>query len=194
MASSSVCTPPTNIQEPESAWLYASGSWIDIMGGSGSNPNPDKDLRSDSRSPFKDPRQGTPQHILVVEDNEADVFLIEEAIAAAGLPLAVHIARNGDEAIEFFDRADSVQDAPCPVLILLDINLPRRSGYDVLKHMRRSRRCASAHVIAVSTSDSQTDRRKMAELGTDSYFRKPSEYADFMKLGDVVKTVLARHS
>jgi DNA-binding response OmpR family regulator len=57
--------------------------------------------------------------------------------------------------------------------------------------MRRSRRCANALVIAVSTSDSARDREQMTELGVNGYFRKPSEYAAFMKLGDLVKGLLA---
>jgi two-component system, chemotaxis family, response regulator Rcp1 len=129
-----------------------------------------------------------------VEDNEADVFLIEEAIAAAQLSVAVHVVRNGEQAIRFFDEADHVPNAPCPVLVILDINLPRKPGYDVLKHMRASAKCGKAHVIAVSTSNSESDRQRMAELGADGYFRKPSEYADFMKLGDMIKRLVTRPS
>jgi len=76
-----------------------------------------------------------------VEDNEADVFLIEQAIAAAQLSVAVHVVRNGEQAIRFFDRADHVPNAPCPALVILDINLPRRPGYEVLKRMRTSAKC-----------------------------------------------------
>lgn len=122
------------------------------------------------------------------------MFLIEESIISAQLPVAVHVVRNGEQAIRFLDQADHVPSAPCPVLVILDINLPRRSGYEVLKRMRRSVKCGKAHVIAVSSSDSESDRQRMAELGTDSYFRKPSDYADFMKLGDIVKRLLMRPS
>jgi len=179
-----------NIPGQESAWPYANDLWIDIMGGSGWNPNPEKDPPSALPSPPEEARSGPAQHLLVVEDNEADIFLIQEAIAAVSLPVTVHVVRNGDQAIRFFDQADSAADAPCPALVLLDINLPRTSGYEVLKHLRNSARCNKAHVIAVSTSDAESDRRKMAELGANGYFRKPSEYADFMKLGNIVETVL----
>jgi chemotaxis family two-component system response regulator Rcp1 len=116
-----------------------------------------------------------------VEDNEADVFLIQEAIEAKKLPMALHVVRDGEQAIRYFDEADGDISAPCPSLVILDINLPKKQGGEVLKHMRRS---------AVSTSDSARDREQMTELGVNGYFRKPSEYAAFMKLGDVVKRLL----
>jgi two-component system, chemotaxis family, response regulator Rcp1 len=74
-----------------------------------------------------------------VEDNEADMFLIEEAIAAAQLSVAVHVVRNGQQAIRFFDRAGHAPNSPCPALVILDINLPRRPGYEVLKRSARVR-------------------------------------------------------
>jgi DNA-binding response OmpR family regulator len=116
--------------------------------------------------------------------------LIGESIISAQLAISVHVVRNGEQAIRVLDQADGVPNAPCPVLVILDINLPRRSGYEVLKRMRRSVKCGKAHVIAISSSDSESDRQRMAELGTGGYFRKPSEYADFMKLGDIVKRLL----
>ena len=128
--------------------------------------------------------------MLIVEDNEADVFLIEEAIEAAKLRLSLHVVNDGDQAVRFFDRADADTAAPCPALVILDINLPKKQGRDVLKHMRGSRRCGEALVIVVSTSDSPQDRAQMKSLGANGYFRKPSAYDEFMKLGEVVKALL----
>ncbi len=118
------------------------------------------------------------------------MFLIQEAIEATKLPLRVHVVEDGDQAVRFFDLADSNASAPCPALVILDINLPKKQGGDVLKHMRQSRKCANTLVIAVSSSDSARDREQMKHLGANRYFRKPSEYDDFMKLGDVIKTLL----
>jgi chemotaxis family two-component system response regulator Rcp1 len=77
-------------------------------------------------------------------------------------------------------------------VVILDINLPKRTGAEVLKHMRASRRCSRTQVIAVTTSDSPHDREQMAQLGADGYFRKPSGFDEFMKLGDLMKTILSR--
>ena len=129
--------------------------------------------------------------MLVVEDNESDVFLIQEAIETSKLPVVVHVVKDGEQAVQFFDRSDADASVPCPALVLLDINLPKKEGDEVLKHMRHSRRCAAALVIVVSSSDSPRDRQQMKSLGADGYFRKPSEYDSFMKLGEMVKTLLA---
>ena len=79
---------------------------------------------------------------------------------------------------------------PCPDLVLLDINLPKKPGGEVLRHMRDCRRCEKTPVIVVSTSDSVQDREDMSRLGANGYFRKPSQYAQFMKLGELIKEVL----
>jgi len=180
-----------NIQGPVSDWPSVSGLLTGTMGGSGSNPNPAADRPSASSSPPKESATGVRGYVLVVEDNEADVFLIQEAIVAKKLPMTLHVVRDGEQAMRYFDEADGDVSAPCPALVILDINLPKKQGSEVLKHMRRSRRCANALVIAVSTSDSARDRQQMTELGVNGYFHKPSEYAAFMKLGDVVKALLA---
>ena len=128
--------------------------------------------------------------MLIVEDNESDVFLVREAMEAARLPCRLHVVEDGEQAVLFFDRADDEPEMPCPALMILDINLPRKQGGDVLRHMRRSRKCANIPVIAVSTSDLAEDRERMTNLGVDRYFRKPSDYDEFMKLGEIAKALL----
>lgn len=118
------------------------------------------------------------------------MFLIRRALEGTKLPLVFHVVKDGQQAVSFFDETDGDPSAACPQLVLLDINLPKRTGPDVLQHMRKSNRCARAHVIAVSTSDSPRDRSRMAELGADGYFRKPSELDEFMKLGELVRRIL----
>ncbi|MBV9441924.1 MAG: response regulator [Acidobacteriaceae bacterium] len=129
--------------------------------------------------------------MLVVDDNDADVVLIQDAIQAADLALTVHVVKDGDEAVRFFDRADTDNDMTPPDLVILDINLPKRPGTEVLRHMRQSQRSRGALVLAVSTSDSARDRQQMSDLGANGYFRKPSEYDEFIKLGDVIKNLLS---
>jgi two-component system, chemotaxis family, response regulator Rcp1 len=163
------------------------------MAGSGSNPKPEKDPLSTSLSPNEE--VATYRHrilIVIVEDNASDVLLIRHAIDGAKLEAELHVVRDGEEAIRFFDEADNNREAPCPSLVVLDINLPRKQGGDVLAHLRNSHRCSNALVIAMSTSDSARDRENMANLGADRYFCKPSEYDDFMKLGDMIKELLGK--
>lgn len=132
--------------------------------------------------------------MLVIEDNESDVFLIQEAIENANFPVAVHVVNDGEQAVRFFDLADKDITMPCPALVILDINLPKKQGGEVLKYMRQSSRSANALVVVVSTSETARDREQMEKLGANRYFRKPSGYDQFMQLGEIVKTLLFARS
>jgi two-component system, chemotaxis family, response regulator Rcp1 len=129
-------------------------------------------------------------NVLVVEDNASDVFLIREAIENARFPVALHVLNDGETAVRFFDHVDEDITTPCPELVILDVNLPKIQGGEVLKHLRQSRRCRHAIVVVVSTSESASDREQMESLGANRYFRKPSDYEQFMHLGNIVKTLL----
>ena len=120
------------------------------------------------------------------------MYLIQRAIEGSTVPVDIHVARDGQQAVQFFDQADADPTRSCPEIVILDINLPKIQGGEVLRYMRTRSRCAQAYVIVVSTSDSERDRELMKELGADGYFRKPSEFDEFMKLGEVVRGVLAR--
>jgi len=125
-----------------------------------------------------------------VEDSKADLFLIREAIAAAKVDAAVVVVNDGHQATEFVDQADRGEGAPCPDLILLDLNLPKKDGIEVLRHIRDSAVCKNALVLVVTSSDSASDREAVKALGFNGYFRKPSVYAEFMKLGPMIRELL----
>jgi two-component system, chemotaxis family, response regulator Rcp1 len=162
------------------------------MAESGSNPNPDADRHSASRSPCEG-KGAQPCQILIAEDNKSDVFLIRQALQKSGLDAQIHVTDDGEKTVRFFDQADADPKAPCPRLILLDINMPRYKGGDILRKLRASSRCKDALVLVVTSSDSQQDREEMEALGANGYFRKPSEFSEFMKLGHVVCDLLARN-
>ncbi|MBV8551112.1 MAG: response regulator [Acidobacteriaceae bacterium] len=125
-----------------------------------------------------------------MEDNKADVFLIREAMAAAKINADLDVLQDGEKAVQFFEQVDSDDSAACPDLVILDINLPKKHGGEVLRQMRRSCRSANVLVLAVTSSHSAIDREAMVKLGVNGYFCKPSAYDDFMKLGEVVKELL----
>ncbi len=130
-----------------------------------------------------------------MDDNPADVFLIRDAIKISGIPAHVHVINNGEDAIRFFDSADTDHSAPCPGVVILDINLPKIQGNQVLQHLRQSRRCWKATVIVASTSDALEDRRMTVLIpGTNVYFRKPSGYDEFMKLGVLIRDLFPKRS
>jgi CheY-like chemotaxis protein len=89
------------------------------------------------------------------------------------------------------DRAENSPTQPCPDLVLLDLNIPRRDGTEVLRQLRQNKICRNSRVLVVTSSDSSRDREAVNALGIDGYFRKPSAYAEFLKLGPIVKSLLA---
>jgi CheY-like chemotaxis protein len=112
---------------------------------------------------------------LLVEDNRADVFLVQQAIQIHQLELDLHVVSDGDQACEFIERAENdLEPAPCPELVLLDLNLPRRSAKEVLKRLRQSPRCSTVPVVIITSSDLSNDRKELFALGANRYFRKPS--------------------
>jgi len=118
------------------------------------------------------------------------VYLIQEALSATGMRLSVHLAKDGEQAIHFLQQLDTSSDAPCPELVVLDINLPKLQGGEVLRYIRQLPKCGGTRVLVVSTSDSEQDRQTMMGLGANGYFRKPSEYEQFMQLSGVVRKML----
>jgi len=129
--------------------------------------------------------------ILIVEDNRADLFLIREAIKQSQLESELQFATDGEKAVQLIAAADSDEANSTPDLILLDLNLPRRNGAEVLQYVRRSNRCSGVPVLIVSSSDSEEDRADAARFGASGYFKKPSSYAGFMKLGSVIRELLS---
>jgi len=119
------------------------------------------------------------------------VFLIRQALRRSGIDAQIHLADDGEKTVRFFEHADADAAAPCPDLILLDINMPRYKGGDILRRLRASSRCKTALVLVVTSSDSQGDREEMDALGANGYFRKPSEFSEFMRLGQMVRDLLS---
>jgi DNA-binding response OmpR family regulator len=114
---------------------------------------------------------------------------VREAIRLEGLPVDVHVASDGEAAIRFIAAADNDPAAPCPDLLLLDINLPKSDGFEVLRRLHASAKCREAPVLMITSSDSPTDRGQAAGLGA-GYFQKPESYDEFMKLGSVLRKML----
>ena len=160
------------------------------MAASGSNPNLEKAQLSTSRS-LSDPAPARRHRILIVEDSRADLFLIREAIAAAKIDATLYVVNDGHAAMKFIEAADGDAGAPFPDLVLLDLNLPKKDGTEVLRLMRNSRSCKDVCVLIVSSSDSIKEREAIEALGFSGYFRKPSAYAEFLRLGPLVQELLA---
>jgi len=130
-------------------------------------------------------------NILLVEDNLADILLVERALAEYRVEHLLHIVRDGGEALAFMARMGLPGEQPCPDIVLLDVNLPKIDGLEVLREFRKHPACARTPVIAVTSSHSVRERAKMAALGVVRYFKKPSDLDAFLQIGAVVRDVIA---
>lgn len=128
--------------------------------------------------------------ILLAEDNPADVFLVRQAMAEASLSRELLVVDDGELAVDFIDGLDADEVAACPELLLLDLNLPKKSGEEVLAHLRQSRRCAHIPVIILTSSSSQRDQENTARLGANFFFTKPNDLDAFLRLGPILQDVL----
>jgi len=128
---------------------------------------------------------------VVVEDSKADLFLIREAISEAKVDADLLVMQDGQQAIEFLERVNEKEEPFCPDLMLIDLNLPKRTGIEVLRSLRKSGACQNTLVLIVSSSNGSTDRDLVKALGSSGYFRKPSSYDEFLKLGPIVRDLLS---
>ena len=174
-------------------WPFAN-AWLSAMADeSGSTPAPAMAPLSTSPSP------GTPGvssgrrlSVLMVEDNLADALIVREAIREEGLPLEVYPAVDGEVAIAFIESAERDPEAPSPDLAILDINLPKIDGFEVLRRIRASARFKNLPVMIVTSSDSPGDKSESARIG-NGYFRKCPDYEGFLKIGPAIRELMEKN-
>lgn len=128
--------------------------------------------------------------ILLGEDNPADVYLIRQALEEHGVKYRLEIASHGGEMIAALAR---VRTDP-PDLIVLDLNLPRYDGLEILKLIRDNSMLTGIPVVILTSSDSPKDRVAASQFGADCYIRKPSKLDEFMAIGATLQSLLnTRH-
>ena len=124
-----------------------------------------------------------------MEDNPTDVFVIKEVLEACGLNLGLHVSTNGQEALIFLKALVEDPHAACPVLVLLDLNLPKVTGIEVFRQLRAAR-CSHTPVIVVTSSSAEPDLYIAQQLGAAGYFQKPTTLVEYMELATLIKRVL----
>ncbi len=116
-----------------------------------------------------------PIHILLVEDNEGDIFLTTEAFENGKLYVELSVVRDGKEAIDFLKKEGNYATVKEPDLLLLDLNLPKRNGFEVLQFIKQDTKLLNIPVIILSTSSSERDINKCYENHANCYITKPVE-------------------
>jgi CheY-like chemotaxis protein len=124
--------------------------------------------------------------ILLVEDNEGDVRLTREALREGHLRNHLHVAEDGERALDFLYRRGEYVDAPRPDLILLDLNLPRRDGREVLAEIKNDPSLKRIPVVVLTTSRAEADLVRMYDLHANCFITKPVDFDQFIQ---VVKTI-----
>jgi len=120
-----------------------------------------------------------PVDILLVEDNPGDVVLTREALKTAKMQNQLYVVTDGEAALRFLLRTDAFSNAPRPDLILLDLNLPKKSGSEVLAGIKSDKNLRSIPVIVLSTSANPDDITRSYHLYANCYVCKPDELTDF---------------
>ncbi|MBE1501560.1 CheY-like chemotaxis protein [Amycolatopsis lexingtonensis] len=127
-----------------------------------------------------------PIDILLVEDDPGDVLMTREAFEHHKIRNALHVAADGVEALEFLNREGRFRAAPRPGLILLDLNLPRKDGRELLGEIKQDPRLRTIPVVVLTTSEAEEDILRSYELHANAYVTKP---VDFEKFIDVVRKI-----
>jgi CheY-like chemotaxis protein len=120
--------------------------------------------------------------VLLVEDSPGDVRLTREALKDAKVHISLHIATDGIEAMAFLERTGSHVNAPRPDLILLDLNLPKKDGREVLKEIKESPSLRTIPVVILTTSSSDADVLQSYQLHANCYISKPVDLDGFLKV------------
>lgn len=128
------------------------------------------------------PRLDRQIEILMVEDNPGDARLTLEAFKEGNVKTKVHVARDGVEALDFVRRVGAFSDAPRPDLILLDLNLPRKNGRDVLAEIKAEFDLRTIPVVILTTSEAKEDIDACYALCASCYVTKPVNFDEFMAL------------
>lgn len=135
---------------------------------------------------------GKPVEILLVEDNPADVRMTREALKVAGVLHHLHVVEDGLDAIAFLYQGRQYGGVPLPDLILLDLNIPRVNGHEVLLEIKTNDRLKHIPVVVLTSSKAGRDVRKSYQRSADYVVIKPAGLDAFVQVIKSIKTVAAR--
>jgi CheY-like chemotaxis protein len=128
-----------------------------------------------------------PIEILLIEDNPGDVRLLQEAFRELRANIRLRVAKDGAEGIELVEKESNSQAGPSPDLILLDLNLPKISGHDVLARIKNNPHTRCIPVIVLTSSRAEVDVRRAYESHANAYLRKPSSLEGLIEAAGQIK-------
>jgi len=134
----------------------------------------------------------TVHRILLAEDNPGDVLLFREALRVRNVACELTVAEDGEKALKLLEGAGPSGTRAVPHLIVLDVNLPRHSGQEILKWVRGNPTLAAVPVIILTSSASPDDKITATQLGADLFIQKTSNLDEIFEIGRTVQDLLAR--
>ena len=126
-------------------------------------------------------------NILLVEDNEGDIVLTLEALKEAKFTNGIYVVKDGEEALQYLRKEGRFEKAETPDLVLLDINLPRLDGKEVLAEIKKDPKLMVIPVVMLTTSDSEKDIMESYHNHANCYITKPVDFQKFMEVVYVIK-------
>jgi CheY-like chemotaxis protein len=123
-----------------------------------------------------------PVELLLIEDNPGDVRLTREALKNSDINVHLSVARDGVEAMDFLRRSGPFADAPKPDLVLLDLNLPRKNGREVLSEIKSDPELKRIPVLIMTTSRAEQDVNRAYHLNANCYITKPMDLDEFLRI------------
>ena len=131
--------------------------------------------------------------VLLVEDSPADIYIVRESLKKHMKDIDLQVLNDGEKAFNLIEATEADDSVAAPALLILDLNLPKRSGQEILRRVRQSAKLGHIPVVIFTSSDSPLDRAETTKLGATAYFRKPADLEEFMCIGKVVQSVLTSH-
>ncbi|MDB6025900.1 MAG: response regulator with CheY-like receiver domain and winged-helix DNA-binding domain [Verrucomicrobiales bacterium] len=135
--------------------------------------------------------------VLLAEDEENDVYMMQRAVSKMDFPVSLHVAKDGAVAIQYLSGEGKYADRalyPLPTLILLDIKMPRKNGFDVLEWLKSDGSFTNVPVVMISSSNVRSDLAKACALGASAYLVKPVSPADLNALLTATEQFLSFNS
>jgi CheY-like chemotaxis protein len=128
-----------------------------------------------------------PVEILIIEDNEGDIGLIEEVFEEAKIRNKLHIVEDGEEAVLYLRGEGKFSGFPRPDIILLDLNLPKKDGREVLREIKEDSNLKIIPVVILTTSNAEKDILRAYDLHANAYVTKPLDFDQFIKVIDSIE-------
>lgn len=128
--------------------------------------------------------------ILLVEDNPADVYLVRKALEHEGSKFQLILMPDGAEALAFIRREGPYSERPVPDVAVLDLNLPKNEGAEVLESLRKSKDLSNVPVVIMTSTASVAERQRVERFGAERYITKPCDLDEYLQIGSVVREVI----